>query len=73
MPEATPRQRTEARLARLLPAGWVFEDPERVDSGWRLTVHKAVDPNVQIADWELDLELAIMSLAAELEKKRPPN
>jgi hypothetical protein len=73
MPEATPRQRAEARVARLLPVGWVLDDPEPFDGGWRLSVHNASDPNIEIGVWELDLELAIMSLAAELEKKRPLN
>jgi hypothetical protein len=73
MPQATPAQRARARIGPLVPEGWVLEDPESFDNGWRLGVHSVANPLVSIGVWNPDLEQAIMELAEELAKERPPN
>ena len=73
MPHATPRERVEARIAPLLPPGWVLDEPHLVDGGWQLGIHSTADPLVSKGRSHADFERAISQLVDAMADLRPRN
>ncbi len=73
MPHATPRERVEARIAPLLPPGWVLDEPDLVDDGWQLGIRNTDNPLVTKGSWHADLERAISQLVDAMADLRPRN
>ncbi len=73
MPQATPKERAQARIGPWIPKGWRLRGPEQFDGGWRLGVESIKNPLESRGVWDPDLERAIGMLVDDLVRLRPPN